>query len=697
MTIIQSTCNYCALACNLDFDVQEEQIVNVVPSKHYPVNKGFSCIKGLFLKQQQQVVKPIEKPLVRQAARGTEPQEVPWIEAIDQTAKRLKVIAKRYGSESIAGISTGQIPTEEMALFGHVMRNYLKANLDGNTRLCMATSVVTHKQSFGFDAPPYTLQDIEESDTIILIGANPVVAHPVLWGRIRQNQQPNKKVIVIDPRRSETAVQADEHYALKAKSDLVLFYLLANVLIEKGWIDETYIRQHTENFDQFRTFLQAYPLTKAPMTGLTDTQILRLAQQIHEGKRVSFWWTMGINQGYEAVRTAQAIINLALMTGNIGRKGTGANSLTGQSNAMGSRLFSNTAGLYGGGDFDNPHRRQVVAKALNIEEHWLPEKPTLPYDQIIEQINQGKIKALWVVATNPAHSWTNSESFQEAMNKLELLIVQDLYADTMTAKAADVFFPVVSGLKKTGTYINTERRLSGLRPVLPKKADEYSDFDVFFAMGKALGMGSLLDGWETPQNVFELLKKCSANMPCDITGVAYEQLTSSKGIQWPFPKGSQLENLPDERRLYEDGQYFTPSKKAQFIFEKVRPNPLPLTEEYPLMLNTGRGTVGQWHTETRTREIKEVKEATERQAHVLIHPNTAKQLGVKNQELLRLFSVNGQNARFAAKISQFVQEGELYAPMHYPEVNQLTPALYDAYSKEPSYKSTPVRLMKEQS
>lgn len=330
MTIIQSTCNYCALACNLDFDVQEEQIVNVVPSKHYPVNKGFSCIKGLFLKQQQQVVKPIEKPLVRQAARGTEPQEVPWIEAIDQTAKRLKVIAKRYGSESIAGISTGQIPTEEMALFGHVMRNYLKANLDGNTRLCMATSVVAHKQSFGFDAPPYTLQDIEESDTIILIGANPVVAHPVLWGRIRQNQQPNKKVIVIDPRRSETAVQADEHYALKAKSDLVVFYLLANVLIEKGWIDETYIRQHTENFDQFRTFLQAYPLTKAPMTGLTDTQILRLAQQIHEGKRVSFWWTMGINQGYEAVRTAQAIINLALMTGNIGRKGTGANSLTGK-------------------------------------------------------------------------------------------------------------------------------------------------------------------------------------------------------------------------------------------------------------------------------------------------------------------------------------------------------------------------------
>ncbi|OTN75974.1 hypothetical protein A5886_001050 [Enterococcus sp. 8G7_MSG3316] len=691
MDIIQTTCNYCALACNLDFHVKDHTILKVVPTKTYPVNKGFSCIKGLFLKQQQQVVQPPAKPLCRENGQQ---KEVAWTDAINQAAGQLLAIQKKYGPESIAGISTGQIPTEEMALFGHVLRNFLKGHLDGNTRLCMATSVVAYKQSFGFDAPPYSLSDIDASDTIILIGANPVVAHPVLWGRIRQNQHPNKTIIVIDPRPSETAHQADVHFAIKPKSDLVLFYILANVLIQKNWIDHDYIRNHTEGFNEFRTFTADYSLDQAEMTGLSKEQILSLAEMIHQGRNVSLWWTMGVNQGYEAVRTAQAIINIALMTGNIGRKGTGANSLTGQSNAMGSRLFSNTAGLYGGGDFDNPVRRKTVAEALGIQPHWLADKPTIPYNQIIEGINEGRIKALWVVATNPMHSWTDSDSFKLALAKLDLLIVQDLYADTRTAKEADIFFPVVSGLKKTGTFINTERRLSGLRPVLAKTAEEHTDYEVFLKMGHALGMKDLLNGWETPQSAFDLLKACTKGMPCDITGVEYDMLTGSSGIQWPFPKSN-----PDhetERRLYENGQYYTLSKKARFVFEKEKENPLKLSSDYPLMFNTGRGTVGQWHTETRTREIKEVREASDQQAVIWVHPDTAADLNIAHKEPVMLHSINGKSARFFVKVSPYVQVNELFSPMHYAEVNVLTPALYDDYSKEPSYKSTPVRLEKEQ-
>ncbi|MGL4372818.1 MAG: molybdopterin-dependent oxidoreductase, partial [Turicibacter sp.] len=549
MNKIQSTCNYCSLACNLDFLVENNTIKKVVPTKDYPVNKGFSCIKGLNLEKQNEIFKPNPLPRIKQPDGSF--KHVSWDEGFNYTAEKLQQIIKDHGPSAVAGLSTGQLAMEEMALVGHVMRDYLKANLDGNTRLCMATSVVAHKQSFGFDAPPYTLNDFELSDTIILIGANPVVAHPIIWGRIRANKMENKKVIVIDPRFSETAKNADYYYGLKAKSDLVLLYTLANVLIEKNYINQSYIDQYTENFEEFKAFVADFTLDQVEeKTNLSKDQVKELAQLIHDGKNVSLWWTMGINQGYEAVRSAQAIINIALMTGNIGRPGTGANSITGQSNAMGSRVYSNQAGLYGGGDYDNVARRQAVAQALNMDESYLPIAPTLPYNVIIEKINAGEIKALWVLCTNPRHSWINNETFKTAMENLELLIVQDIYEDTDTSSHATVFFPVVSGLKKMGTIINTERRLSPVRPVLKKEAHEMSDFDVIYKLGEALGMGPLLNGWETPQAVFELMKACSKNMPCDMTGVNFDDLTDSKGIQWPFKEGDVLAD--NERRLYEN-------------------------------------------------------------------------------------------------------------------------------------------------
>lgn len=321
MKKVQSTCNYCAIDCNLDFYAEDDRIVRVVPTKGYPVNDGFSCIKGLSLDKQQTVVKTSPLPKIRQQD-GTM-KEVSWEEGFQHVANMLKELQTQYGTESVAGISTGQLTMEEFALFGHVMRNYLKTNADGNTRLCMATAVVAHKQCYGFDAPGFTLQDLELSDTLIFIGANPVVAHPIIWDRVKKN--PDKKVIVIDPRKSETARNADYWYGLNWRSDLSLFYTIANILIEKNYIDQTYIAEHTENFEDFKEFVKAYPITVGTeKTGLSQEQILELVELIHQGKRVSFWWTMGVNRGYEAVRTAQSIINLALMTGNIGRPGTGA-------------------------------------------------------------------------------------------------------------------------------------------------------------------------------------------------------------------------------------------------------------------------------------------------------------------------------------------------------------------------------------
>ncbi len=687
MEKIQSTCNYCALDCNMDFYVEDGRIVKVLPTKGYPVNNGFCCIKGLSLDKQQTVVKTSPLPKIRQAD-GTM-KEVSWEEGFSHVADKLKELQAKYGTESVAGISTGQLTMEEFALFGHVMRNYLKTHVDGNTRLCMATAVVAHKQSFGFDAPCYTLNDLELSDRIIFVGANPVVAHPILWRRVLLNKDPEKKVIVIDPRRSETAMNADHWYPVKWKGDLCLFYTLANLLIEKDYVDEAYIAAHTEKYEEFKAFVADFTLDKAKEScGLEPEQITELAELIHSGKRVSFWWTMGVNQGYEAVRTAQSIINIALMTGNIGRPGTGACSITGQCNAMGSRAYSNTAGLYGGGDFNNPARRAKVAAALGVDEAVLAEKPTATYNQIIEGINEGRIKGLWILCTNPRHSWTNNETFARAAEKLELFVVQDIYDTIESAEDCTVFFPVVPGIKKEGTYINLERRISAMRPCLPRGEHEISDYEAILGVGKALGMGELLNGWETPRECFELMKKCSEGMPLDMTGVTWEGLENSRGIQWPFRKGETLKE--DQRRLFEDGNFYTPSKKAQFMFELPKENPLPLTEEYPVMLNTGRGSVGQWHTQSRTKEVQFVEDVSAKEAYLFMNPVMAAAHGIVENDRICVHSVNGQSAGFQVRITENVTEKELYAPIHYIECNRLTPSVYDPYSKEPSYKATPV-------
>lgn len=686
MQKIQSTCNFCSLACGLDFTVDKGQIVNVNGNEEFPVNQGKACIKGLNLDKQLTKYNKDTKPVVNG-------QVVSHEDAFEYVAKELNRIKETYGGDAIGGISTGQMPLEEMALIGHVMRNELRAHLDGNTRLCMATSVVAYKQSFGFDAPPYTLEDAELSDTVILIGANPVVAHPVLWGRIKHSNRPGRNVIVIDPRESETAKNADYYYQPKPKSDNVLMYTIANVLIEKDYIDHEYIENHVNDFDGFKEFVQDYTLeTVEETTGISSEKVLELCELINNGESVSLWWTMGINQSYDAVRTAQSIINIALITGNMGRTGTGANSITGQCNAMGSRAFSHQAGLFGGGDFTNEKRRAQICSALNIEDSYLIDKPTKPYNAIIEGINAGEIKALWVVCTNPKHSWTNSESFREAAEKLELLVVQDIFGDTETAKLANVFIPVVPAIKKEGTLINTERRLSPIRPVLAKADDEYTDYEVFYAIGEKLGMGTNLNGWETPKGAFELMKKCSKGMPVDISGVDYDELTVGKGIQWPYPEGFTTEEA--QRRLFEDGNYYTPDKRANLIYDTPLENPMPTNEEFNIALNTGRGTVGQWHTSVRTREFDVVSDAVRKNAYIHINPIDAASIDVKLDDKVLVTSINGYSSEFDAVVTESVPAGQIFAPMHYEETNKLTVALYDPFSKEPSYKYAAVKISK---
>ncbi|MCR6515926.1 molybdopterin oxidoreductase family protein [Clostridium sp. LY3-2] len=688
--IKQSVCNYCSTGCNLEFNVEDGKIQKITGKKGYPVNNNTACIKGLNLDKQCSVYGKNKLPLLR--GEDGKMHEISWDAAFKVFATRMKEIEDKYGEGSSAFISTGQLPLEEMALLGYIGRGMMHMEGDGNTRLCMATSVVAYKQSFGFDAPPYTLEDIELTDTMILIGANPAVAHPVIWGRARKNKEAKK--IAIDPRYSETAKACDEWYGIKPKSDLYFLYTLANVLIEKGYIDEDYINNHTEDFEGFKEHVKKYTLENVEeFTGISKDRVLELAETINNGKKVSFWWTMGVNQGYEAVRTAQAIINIAVMTGNIGREGTGPNSITGQSDAMGSRLYSNTACLYAGRDYANEEDRKFITEVMNIKDEYIPKRPTKAYPEIISGAINGEIKGMWIVSTNPADSWIDNSSFIKARENLDFLVVQDLYSDTDTAKMADLFLPVAPGIKKSGTYINTERRLSSLVPMIQKEENELTDFEVLHGIGKAIGMEEELKGWETTRDVFNLLRKASKGTPCDITGVIYDEMVKDhNGVQWPLRSGEKLEK--DQRRLFEDGKFFRPNGKMKFMYEDVKVNEDKQTKEYPYVLNTGRGTVGQWHTQTRTREVQIIENMISKEPYIEISKEIAENLNINNGDKIEVSSVNGKKVEVLGKINEGLKSDELYGPMHYIETNILTRGSYDAYSREPSYKYATVNVKK---
>lgn len=684
------TCGFCSTGCGLNIHLKGGKAVGLSPDTHYPVNLGMACPKGW---ESLAVMDSDERgtsPLLRD--KEGRMQETDWATAANTFAERFKAIQDKHGKESVAFISTGQLVSEEMALlgaFGKFGMGMLHG--DGNTRQCMATAVVAYKQSFGFDAPPYSYKDFEESDVLVFIGANPCIAHPIMWERVMLNPH-NPEIIVVDPRRTETAMTASQHLPLAPKSDLTLFYGLANLLINLGAVDEAFVNKHTNHFSGFAEHIKPYTLERvAAETGLQPEQIQASAEAIANGTRVSFWWTMGVNQHHEGVRVAQAIINIALMTGNIGRPGTGANSITGQCNAMGSRLFSNTTNLLGGHNFSEPAHRQKIADILDIDVHSIPGKDSLPYHKILEGVENGSIKGLWVLCTNPAHSWIERPRLQAMLKHLDFLVVQDIYKTTETAAAADLFLPAAGWGEKEGTFINSERRIGLVKRVKPAPGDALSDFWILKLLAEAWGCGDMFRKWESPEATFGLLQEISKGQPCDISGIdGYAMLNEHGGVQWPFPAGSTLEQ--NERRLFEDGQFFTEDGKANFIFDNSAVHPEPPDAEYPFILLTGRGSASQWHTQTRTDKSAILRQLYPKDPYVEVHPQDAKEKSIQPNQWIEVESRRGK-IKARASITPCIQPGQLFVPMHTLAANQLTNSVFDPHSHQPSYKYCAAKLV----
>ncbi|WP_050026512.1 nitrate reductase [Verrucomicrobium sp. BvORR034] len=684
VSVAHAVCGFCSTGCGLKIHLDEKgQAINLTPNTQYPVNLGMACPKGW------EALTPLYAP-----DRATTPllhgEAVDWDTAMQVFCRKFEAIMDQHGRESVAFLSTGQIMVEEMAFLGALAKFGMgMVHGDGNTRQCMATAVAAYKESFGFDAPPYTYADYEQGDVLVFIGANPCIAHPIMWQRVLSN--PNQpEIIVVDPRKTETAMAATQHLPILPKSDLLLFYCLAHWLVKHGHVKPEYIAAHTNGYEGFCEFLKDYaPEQHYASLGLSEQEFLKFAETIANGKTVSFWWTMGVNQGHEATRTAQAIINIALMTGNIGRPGTGANSITGQCNAMGSRLFSNTTNLIGGHDFTKAEHRAKVAQALDIPEDRIPQKPSLAYDQIVQGIEEGRIKGLWMIATNAAHSWIQQKRIREVLQKLDFFVVQDMYATTESAQLAHLVLPAAGWGEKEGTFINSERRIGISRKVSRAPGQALADFHIFRLIAEYWGCASMFRSWTSPEAVFERLQQVTKGQPCEITGIeGYDMLESHGGMQWPLRPGDEPGK---ERRLFEDGKYYTPDGRAKFVYEAPRAVPEPPDAEYPLVLLTGRGTSAQWHTQTRTGKSAILRKLHPAVLMLDIHPEDALALKIRDGQMV---AVSSRRASITAqaRISTTMRPGQVFLPMHDAQVNQLTLSVVDPYSRQPSYKHCAVRV-----
>ena len=686
------TCGYCSTGCQMTIPFKDNEPPKFIrATENYPVNLGKACVKGFQLLGHLNAPDRAITPYIRDKNGAL--TSVDWDRALKEFTVNFKRIQNTYGKDSVAFISTGQIVNEEHAFLGALAKFGMgMIHGDGNTRQCMASAVVAYKQSFGWDAPPFTYKDFEESDVLIFMGSNPVIAHPIMWNRVEMNKN-NPQIIVIDPRKSETAQKATKHLQIKPNTDLSLLYSVANILIENDWIDKEFIDNHTTGFEDFKKHVsnfKAEEVYKELCIELED--IYYLAETIHNGQNVSFWWMVGINQGIQGVRTAQAFINLALMTRNIGKPGTGPNSITGQCNAMGARIYSNTSSLLGGYNFTKQEHREKVAEILEIDVVNIPTVPSVPYNQILDKILEGKIKGLWVICTNPAHSWINSNKIPEILDNLEYLVVQDMYPTTETAQLADLILPAAGCGEKDGTFVNSERRIGILQKAFDPPGDAKPDFEIFQMVAEAWGCADMFKKWTHPEAAFNIIKKLTKGLPWDITGIeSYDMIIEQGGIQWPYDENS-ISPPKQERRLLEDGIFFHPDGKAKFLFEKILPAPENPDIDFPFILLTGRGCVGHWHTLTRTGKVNILNKMCPSEPYVEINNEDAKKLEIQDGQMVIVDSRRGQ-VKVKAFIGDKTKVGNVFIPMHFAEANQLTFPAFDKYSKQPAFKYAAVNII----
>jgi len=679
---VKTTCGYCSVGCGMLVGVRGNKAVTVRGNPDHPVNRGKLCPKGLSEHHTLDAPGRAKQPLLRKDGVLT---PVSWDEALDTMVARLRDIQQRHGNEALGVVGTGQLLTEECYTLGKLVQLGLGTrNNDGNTTLCMASAVSGYKLSFGSDGPPGSYADMESADVMLLIGANIADNHPILCQRVDRTSPGTKPrtLIVVDPRITKTAMMADIHLAVKPRSDIALLNGIAHIIIREGLIDKDYIARHTTGFEEFAKFVSTFtPAHTAAVTGLTEEQITNVARMYGRARSAFIGWTMGVNHSTQGSVTVAAINNLALITGNIGRAGAAPFSITGQCNAMGTRESGFTASLPGYRKFDSESDREDLARIWNIPVERIPTARGLAYPDIIEGAVQGRIKALWFIATNPAVSFPNYKLLDHALRSVEFLVVQDGFHPTPTSEFAHLVLPAAIWGEKEGTYTNSERRVSKVNPIVPPPGKARPDFDIFLSIAERLGVkDELYPGWTSTHDAFIEWQRVSAGRMCDYSQFTWKQIEDAGGIQWGGTS------------LYRDGVFATPDGRA-----RIHTVPCdPFTEQpdaiFDFILNTGR-TVEHWHTRTKTAEVELLNNMVPN-AWLEMNPADANRLELKPHDRVTIRSRRGAVVDLELRITGIVAPGQVFMPFHFSETNSniVTLGAFDPISREPNFKQCAVRV-----
>ncbi|HUQ67854.1 MAG TPA: molybdopterin-dependent oxidoreductase [Flavitalea sp.] len=694
---LKTTCCYCGVGCGIVVDTDAQGRITVEGDNNHPVNKGMLCSKGMNL--HYTVMDRSDRLLYPEMrySRNQPRQRVSWDVAFERTAAVFKTLISKYGPDSVAFYASGQCLTEEYYVVNKLIKGFIGSNnIDTNSRLCMSSAVVAYKMSLGEDSVPVSYDDLELADCIFVAGANPSWCHPILWRRVEaaKEKNPGIKIIVSDPRKTQSCSIADIHLQLNPGTDITLHHAIGRYLIEEGNIDIEFIKNHCEGFEQYRdTVFERSVAEAAAICGLSENDIRLAASYIGKATGFISMWTMGLNQSVIGVNKNLSLINLNLVTGNIGKPGSGPFSLTGQPNAMGGREVGGMANLL-------PAHRELMNEVHRneVERYWqiplgsIQPKSGLTATEMFEALNDGRLKAIWIMCTNPLTSLPDARIAEEGLKKAKFVVVQEVSNRPETLQYADVVLPAASWLEKEGTMTNAERRISYLNKVINAPGEALPDAEILWRFAQKMGYPGF--NYTNVSAIFDEHAALTARTKIDISALTYVLLKEKRSVQWPYTKDI---NGNGTKRLFIDRQFYTPTNKAIIhSFPDANTSEKP-DEQFPLILTTGR-IRDQWHTMSKTGKVNKLKQHIS-EAFLEIHPDDASEREIKENTLVEVCSQRGK-VRVKARISMDIKKGVCFLPMHWGKIlnndlnraNNLTNNLVDPVSKEPDFKFSAVQV-----
>ncbi|HEV2612654.1 MAG TPA: molybdopterin-dependent oxidoreductase [Noviherbaspirillum sp.] len=708
----RATCCYCGVGCGVIVQSDGEKVVGVRGDPDHPANFGRLCTKGSTLHLTA-------KPALQQQARALHPEmrfdrgdrreQASWDATMDYLAHRFAETIAAHGPDSVAFYISGQLLTEDYYAFNKLSKGLIGTNnIDTNSRLCMSSAVAGYKQTLGADAPPACYEDIDHAQVIFIAGSNTAYAHPILYRRIEDARKinPGLKVIVADPRRTDTAREADLFLPILPGTDVALFNGMLHICLWEDLIDTAYIDAHTEGFSELKRTLREYtPAYVAGVCGIDEQDLIRAARWFAESAASLSLYCQGLNQSSSGTAKNAALINLHLATRQIGKPGAGPFSLTGQPNAMGGREVGGLANLLSAHrDMNNPQHRAEVAALWGIDD--VPAKPGKTAVEMFEAIRAGEIKIIWIACTNPAQSMPDQKLIREALGKAELVIVQEAYKTTVTVDYADVLLPATTWSEKEGTVTNSERRITRFKPVLPKPAETRHDWEIVVDFAQRLerltGKDKTLFPYTGVEQIWNEHRETTRGRDLDITGLSYRILEEQGPQQWPYPEGA----AEGRKRLYEDGVFPTANGRAKFVNTTYQPVAEAIDARFPFRLTTGR-LRDQWHGMSRTGTVGQLFSHASEPAVVLAKIDMDRRL-IADGDLVHVTSRRGTQI-LPAIAGDDMRSGQAFIGMHWGEeyvsgrghegggtcgVNALTVSAFDPSSKQPELKHAAVKVLK---